>query len=227
MKQDDLKDKDGKDGRPTYVAANGKVYDVSESPHWREGVHMSRHKAGEDLSDFLTMAPHGAEVLEKFSIIEELERQEHEDASGWMDTLRNFYRKFHPHPISVHFPLGLSFFAALMQLMFLVFKRPEFESAAFFALIFTTLTIFPAILAGLFSWWVNYEMTITVIFRNKLIFSTLSASLCLIASAIRLMEPGVSFDGGNLGLVYSVLIFVNVPSIFFVAANGGKITWPS
>ena len=31
---------DGKDGRPTYVAFQGIVYDVSDSPRWSEGTHF-------------------------------------------------------------------------------------------------------------------------------------------------------------------------------------------
>lgn len=52
--------------KPTYIAVGGDVYDLSESPTWKEGRHMGQHFAGRDLTDDLTAAPHGPEVLEKF-----------------------------------------------------------------------------------------------------------------------------------------------------------------
>jgi predicted heme/steroid binding protein len=52
--------------KPTYIAVGGDVYDLSGSPTWKEGRHMGQHFAGRDLTDDLSAAPHGPEVLEKF-----------------------------------------------------------------------------------------------------------------------------------------------------------------
>ncbi|NTW99628.1 MAG: cytochrome B5 [Geobacteraceae bacterium] len=54
---------DGKEGRPTYFAFEGKVYDATQSPIWKQGVHMGRHNAGTDLTEALTHAPHGREKV--------------------------------------------------------------------------------------------------------------------------------------------------------------------
>ncbi|HER63154.1 MAG TPA: cytochrome b5, partial [Desulfobacteraceae bacterium] len=43
--QEALAEFDGRDGRPTYIARDGAVYDVSESKLWRNGEHMKRHQA--------------------------------------------------------------------------------------------------------------------------------------------------------------------------------------
>lgn len=59
----------GQNGKPTYVAIDGKVYDLSTSRRWKEGIHLRRHHAGKDLSDELQDAPHGKEVFEKFPIV--------------------------------------------------------------------------------------------------------------------------------------------------------------
>jgi predicted heme/steroid binding protein len=59
----------GRNGAPAYVAFEGKVYDVSRSFLWREGKHQVIHHAGEDLTDSLDHAPHGAELLERFPIV--------------------------------------------------------------------------------------------------------------------------------------------------------------
>lgn len=63
---------DGKEGRPAYVAFQGKVYDVSSSFLWREGRHQVLHNAGEDLTEALRDAPHGPELLARFPVVGEL-----------------------------------------------------------------------------------------------------------------------------------------------------------
>lgn len=57
---------DGKDGKPVYIAHQGKVYDVSNSKLWKTGTHMRRHPAGKDLTPDIQAAPHGPEMLERF-----------------------------------------------------------------------------------------------------------------------------------------------------------------
>ena len=54
---------DGKEGRPALFAYRGKLYDASSSRLWRQGVHMGRHNAGQDLTQALQLAPHGAEKM--------------------------------------------------------------------------------------------------------------------------------------------------------------------
>lgn len=58
---DDLTAYDGKEGRPAYFAFEGKIYDATQSRLWKQGVHMGRHNAGEDLTEALKLAPHGPE----------------------------------------------------------------------------------------------------------------------------------------------------------------------
>ncbi len=59
---------DGKEGRPAFIAYSGRVYDVSNSRFWRNGVHM-RHLAGQDLSGSLSKAPHGEEKLKGLPVV--------------------------------------------------------------------------------------------------------------------------------------------------------------
>jgi predicted heme/steroid binding protein len=54
---------DGKEGRPAYFAFEGKIYDATMSRLWQQGVHMGRHNAGTDLTDALTLAPHGQDKV--------------------------------------------------------------------------------------------------------------------------------------------------------------------
>lgn len=60
---------DGKSGNPAYVVYKGKVYNVSDSFLWKDGVHQVFHSAGSDLTDALEQAPHGGDVLEKFPVV--------------------------------------------------------------------------------------------------------------------------------------------------------------
>jgi predicted heme/steroid binding protein len=53
----------GERGQPTYIAFRGVVYDVSDCPLWRTGLHKNLHFAGIDLTDALAEAPHAAEVF--------------------------------------------------------------------------------------------------------------------------------------------------------------------
>ena len=44
------------------IAYKNKIYDVSASEMFKFGLHFN-HEAGSDLTDFLSDAPHGEEVL--------------------------------------------------------------------------------------------------------------------------------------------------------------------
>jgi predicted heme/steroid binding protein/uncharacterized membrane protein len=60
---DELSRFDGKEGRPAYVAFKGIIYDMSGSRLWKNGSHLMKHAAGNDLTDFLTNAPHGEDKI--------------------------------------------------------------------------------------------------------------------------------------------------------------------
>lgn len=66
---DELKRYDGKDGRPVYIAFQGKVYDVTDSPLWTSGDHQGLHEAGKDLTAEMNEAPHGEETLANMKIV--------------------------------------------------------------------------------------------------------------------------------------------------------------
>jgi predicted heme/steroid binding protein len=53
---------DGEDG-PVYVAFQGIVYDLSDCPKWRTGMHEQLHFPGQDLTGELVDAPHAEEVF--------------------------------------------------------------------------------------------------------------------------------------------------------------------
>jgi predicted heme/steroid binding protein/uncharacterized membrane protein len=63
---------DGREGQRAIVAVSGRLYEVTDSRLWRDGVHLKQHQAGRDLTAALQGAPHGAEVLAKVPMIGEL-----------------------------------------------------------------------------------------------------------------------------------------------------------
>lgn len=63
---EDLSKYTGKDGNPAYVAYEGKVYDVSNIPAWKNGIHQNQFEAGKDYTDILNnQAPHSPDNLTK------------------------------------------------------------------------------------------------------------------------------------------------------------------
>ena len=67
--QNDLAENNGKNGKPAYIAHNGKVYDVSDSVFWLDGDHMGAHEAGKDLTSEIELAPHREEVLQRMKFV--------------------------------------------------------------------------------------------------------------------------------------------------------------
>jgi len=66
---EELKQYDGKNGKPGYIAYKGKVYDVTDDYLWVDGAHQGEHFAGTDLSDNMSQAPHMEDVLERVKAV--------------------------------------------------------------------------------------------------------------------------------------------------------------
>ena len=69
---EELQHFDGKEERPAYFAYKGKIYDVSSSKLWKNGSHMKKHPAGNDLTDMVHTAPHGDEKIFQMPVAGEL-----------------------------------------------------------------------------------------------------------------------------------------------------------
>jgi predicted heme/steroid binding protein len=67
-----LQENNGKNGKPAYIAYQGKVYEVTESSFWMEGDHLGMHQAGKDLTEELEMAPHKDENLQRVKLVGDL-----------------------------------------------------------------------------------------------------------------------------------------------------------
>ena len=69
LTKDELRRYNGKDGAPAFVGCNGKVYDMSNSFHWKHGRHQAMHSAGADLTSSLSQAPHGEDMFDRVPIV--------------------------------------------------------------------------------------------------------------------------------------------------------------
>lgn len=61
----ELRRNTGERGTRMYVAYQGFVYDVTDCPRWKGGLHERLHFPGQDLSGELGEAPHLAEVFKR------------------------------------------------------------------------------------------------------------------------------------------------------------------
>ena len=82
MNVTELARNDGRDGRRAYIAVNGTIYDVTDSPHWAGGAHPPDHHAGQDLTEELAKAPHVRTVVERFPVVGTLEEETPAQTSG-------------------------------------------------------------------------------------------------------------------------------------------------
>ena len=103
--EEELTEYNGKNGKPVYIAHEGKVYDVSESKLWKTGLHMKRHKSGQDLTMDIQAAPHELEVLERFPQVGELVKAYVIEPKmpaplAWLIEKYPILRR-HPHPMTV------------------------------------------------------------------------------------------------------------------------------
>ena len=60
---EELRRSTGEGGSRIWIARNGTVYDVTDAPRWRSGLHEQLHFGGQDLSSEFPDAPHGDEVF--------------------------------------------------------------------------------------------------------------------------------------------------------------------
>ncbi len=68
MSLEELAQFNGKDGNLAFVAVDGQVYDVTNEPKWRNGDHNGQ-QAGQDVSAYISGAPHGKGILDRFTVV--------------------------------------------------------------------------------------------------------------------------------------------------------------
>lgn len=220
----------GRDGRPAYVACQGKVYDVSASRMWKAGEHMKRHAAGRDLTQDILAAPHGAEKLmdmPQVGVFKEAARAE-QGVPPFLDAFLKrhpFFRR-HPHPSLVHFPIVFFVAPAVFNCLYLVTGVAGFETTAFYCLGAGIVCAVPAILSGYLTWWVNYQARPMPAVRIKIGLSWLLFAAAVPAFMARLVQPGLRYDAEVRYLGYLLATFLLAVMVGTIGWYGGGLTFP-
>ena len=216
---EELKEYDGKEGKPAYAVLKGKVYDVSSSPLWKNGIHAGKHSAGVDLTESMLSAPHSEEILLKFRIVGELGK---EKSLGQKLLLK--LETLHPHPILVHFPIAYSIGVSLLSLLYVFTGKIPFEIGSYYMLFLGFLSTPFAGLSGFFSWKVTYEGKMTKIFARKIIFTVALTAVITTCFVWRTLNPDVLVPTG-LNYVYLTLVLSLVPIVTILGYDGGEIVY--
>ena len=216
----ELKEFDGKEGKPSYIAYKGVVYNASNSPLWKEGNHQGRHSARNDLTESFVNAPHDEEVFSRLQIIGELSQED--------ITKKTFIQRLervHLHAMLVHFPIAYFLVISLLVLLYLFTNKISFETASYYMLILGFLASPFAILTGLFTWKVTYKGRKIKIFARKIEFSTVLIIIVTICFLWRTINPDVLITKTAYSYFYLLLVMSLAPVVSLLGHYGGKIVY--
>ncbi|MFH0812587.1 MAG: DUF2231 domain-containing protein [Pseudomonadota bacterium] len=220
----------GMNGKPVYVAHQGRIFDISESTLWKGGIHMKRHQAGKDLTADIQAAPHTPENLERFpqvGIVKKepvLERAMPKILSRVVDHFPILRR--HPHPMVVHFPIAFMFSATIFNVLYLLTGITSFEITALHCLGGGILFTPVAMITGWFTWWLNYMAKPMLPVTMKTWFSVILLLFQLIAFIWRILVPEVVTFRHSASLIYFLLTLSFIPLVTVIGWFGATLTFP-
>ncbi len=223
---------DGKDGRPAFVAVEGRVYDVTGNRLWKNGVHMNRHQAGTDLTEAINASPHGKDVLTKIRETATLAQEKAIKPPFLPDGVMKFmeaypFFKRHPHPMVVHFPMAIFIIAPLfLAWYYLIRQVPGLLDAVLYLYILGTMSLPAAIATGILTWLVNYSGKANPLIVRKTIFSVILMIFDLIIIIALVLRPAILKNPSGLDWMISGLIFLCLPLVSVIGEHGGKLVFP-
>jgi predicted heme/steroid binding protein/uncharacterized membrane protein len=234
---EELSTYNGAAGRPSYIAFEDKVYDVSGSSLWEGGQHMAQHRAGGDLTGEFPEAPHGEEVFSRFPRVGVLKTAETAPAapaaaSDARERCRRALNRLpllrrHPHPMVVHFPIVFMISAPVFTLLYLLTGMKSFEVTGFHCLAGGVLFTPVAMVTGWFTWWLNYESRWLKPVVIKVIFSPILLAVGTGAWVWRLLDPLILARLDQWpALLYLALICSLAPLVGIIGACGAQLTFP-
>jgi predicted heme/steroid binding protein/uncharacterized membrane protein len=247
----ELKEYDGKDGRPAYSAFRGKVFDVSNSPFWKKGKHTGVHSAGLDLTESMMNAPHSETVFSKFQIVGELVLEESTRKNGIKKLQEFFYdfrhireessrkkvvqrlQELHIHPVMVHFSVAIPVLALLFSFLFVsslirifVFTvEISFDIASYYLLFLGLFANIAGGISGVFSWKVTYEGRMTKTFSRKILYTIAAIIVNIICLIWRIIDPNILALETTVRYIYLALVGLLVFIVFILGHDGGKIVY--
>jgi predicted heme/steroid binding protein/uncharacterized membrane protein len=226
----ELSEGNGQDGKPVYIAHQGKVFDVSESKLWKGGLHMKRHHAGKDLTTDIQGAPHGTEVLERYAQVAVLKKREVAERKI-PEFLSRLLSRFpmlrrHPHPMTIHFPIVFMFSTTLFNLLYLLTGVLSFELTAFHCLGAGMLFTPAAMATGYYTWWLNYlaKPVRSVSIKKKV--SVILLSTEIVVFLWRVAVPDILTAFSLASSIYLLLILSLLPLATVLGWFGAKLTFP-
>ena len=225
-----LAESTGQDGKKALVAFDGKVYDVTASKRWPKGKHMNRHLAGHDLTVEMKAAPHGADVLERFSQVGELAVEAAaEEGPHIFWPLSWVFKTFpilkrHAHPVAVHFPIASMAASFVFAVLALATGGGGFAATSFNMVLFGTVLAPFALLTGIQSWWLFYGLKPTGGIVFKLIGAPVMIGLGVVAIAIHDYAAVTTAD--TTGYVYAALLGAIAVLALALGYVGGQMTFP-
>jgi len=227
---DDLKQFNGKNGKPAYVAHQGRIYDVSGSPMWKDGEHMNRHAAGGDLTADMSAAPHESDKLAEFSEIGRLKPDTDQDLHipAFLEKLLVKFPMLrrHPHPMTVHFPIAFLVVVPLFALLYLVSGEMSFELTALYCLILGLLSLVVATATGVYAWWIIYRLKPQSAVRIKQLNTIILAIVAALALVWRLLVPDVLGHLDTAGIIYMALLLLLPCLVGINGWFGASLTFP-
>ncbi|MGD8666876.1 MAG: cytochrome b5 domain-containing protein [Desulfobacterales bacterium] len=227
----ELEKYDGKEGRPIYIAYKGKVYDVTNSKLWQNGLHMKRHHAGADLTTDIQGAPHEPDVLDRYPQVGMLKEEaiaaepEMPRFLAWLLEKLPFLRR-HPHPMTVHFPIVFTFSTSVFNILYLFTGIKSFEITALHSLAAGILFTAVGIATGIYTWWLNYlaQPMRAVKIKIPLTFSLLVTQIILFIW--RIADPTVLDSLQGASILYLLLVLALIPIITIIGWFGASMTFP-
>lgn len=220
--EEELKRCDGQEGRPSWVAFRGKVYDVSASRLWSGGMHMKRHQVGKDLTSEFAAAPHDESVLQRLPLVGKLVAAEQKE----MPRLLSLYLDLHPHPVSVHFPIALTLASAAFMLLYLVTGIESLVDGAYYALLAGAIVSPVAILTGAVSWWYNHGRKLTSTFKGKASLSVALFVTGVVTLVLWALNRDALLERETVGWIYLALVIVMSGLVLSLGKLGGTLVFP-
>ena len=220
--EDELRKCDGQEGRPAWVAFQGKVYDVSASQRWPGGTHMRRHQGGRDLTSEFAAAPHDEKVFQRFPIVGTLVAAEQRRSNPLVEA----YLDLHPHPVSVHFPIALTLASAAFLLLYLVTGIESLVGGAYYALLAGAIVSPVTILTGVVSWWYNHGHKLTSTFKGKASLSVALFVTGMITIVLWTLNRDALLERETVGWVYLALVILMSGLVLSLGKLGGTLVFP-